>query len=99
MNEKEFISYLKEFRINEFTDAKDWLLNAVHRDRKRTLSNMQKIIFNSGFELLYWNTEHSPPQYLNDLTPKIINRCLKNNDFLSFNDLITTSIYFIARKL
>ena len=43
---------------------------------------MQKIIFNTGFELLYWNTEHSPPKYLNDLTPEIINRCLKNNDFL-----------------
>lgn len=99
MNEKEFIKYIEDVRPFEADQGKGWVANAVHRGRTRSLSEMQKLIFNSGFELLYWNTEHSPLNFLSDLTPKIIKKCFQTNSHLSFDDLITTGIYFVARSL
>lgn len=99
MNEKEFLKYIEDVRPFEADQAKGWVANAVHRGRTRTLSEMQKLIFSSGFELLYWNTEHSPINFLSDLTPEIIKKCFQTNSHLSFDDLITTGIYFVARSL
>ena len=99
MNEKEFLKYIEDVRPFEADQGKGWVANAVHRGRTRSLSEMQKLIFNSGFELLYWNTEHSPINFLSDLTPEIIKKCFQTNEHLSFDDLITTGIYFVARSL
>ena len=95
-NESDYLNYIKKFRKFEAEQAEIWFGQALNPSL--TLERMKRSVILTGFELLLWQQKSSEEQWLENLSPRIIERCLVVHPHISLDDLLTNSVSFVALK-
>lgn len=96
LDDEDFFKYLQEFRQYEYDLAKDWMEHALN---KISISQMQKIIIESGFEILMWQEIASPKKHVDLLTQPLMKNIFSKYPHITLSDLITQNVFFVARKV
>lgn len=86
--------YLHQLRPNEYEIASAWINNALNRV---TISQMQNYLTEAGFDILMWQENACPKSQSDYLTSEIIHRVFNRHKDISLSDLITQTVFFVAR--
>jgi ubiquinone/menaquinone biosynthesis C-methylase UbiE len=94
---KEIPDYIRTYRPYEANVAIPWIQKALHQNY--TQSFVQQALVKAGFEICLWETTPVARSAMNDLTYDVMIDCFETVPGLNLEDLLTRSIYFVARKI
>lgn len=97
LSQEEYLRYLKILRPHEFNIASTWIQEALHRNMPQT--KIQKLLIETGFQIMLWSSKPSPQKWLADLSPDIVQDCFKSCPEIGIQDLVSQSVSFVARKI
>ena len=75
--------------------ATDWINNHMNKEISQQI--MKNKIIAAGFEIIYFNSFNFH-KYNLDFNKEIYCKIKKNYNFLTMNDMLGTSVTFIAKK-
>jgi len=96
LNEIEIEKYITELRPYEAEITLPWIRNALNRNH--TQNDMQKALASNGFLIKFWENTNLPQDKCDLLNSQIVRECLDINRNISLQDLMTSSVAFIAEK-
>ena len=95
LDHEEYISYIKKNRPFESSIATDWINNHMNKEISQEI--MKSKITAAGFETIYFESFNFH-KYNLDFNEEIYCNIKKNYNFLTRNDILGTSVTFIAKK-
>lgn len=95
LSSREYDRYLKQLRPHEYDLGADWVQNALNRV---TISQMQGYLVEAGFDIVMWQQNACPKYQSDQLTSRIIQGAFDQYDEISLADLISQTIFFVARS-
>jgi hypothetical protein len=95
-NDKDIQRYIEELRPNESAATVPWIQNALNRNHNQSF--VQNSLVRSGFEIVDWQNIFVSAEQQSWLSPDIVSDCLRNNNNVSLEDLLSYVVTFIAIK-
>ena len=96
LDEAEYLRYLAELRPHEFSAARQWLTQGLHRNMPQW--RVQRLVVSAGFRIGLWMAKPSPRHWLADLTPEIMKDCFAATPEIGLEDIVSRSISFVGIK-
>lgn len=97
LNAKEYERFLIEKRPFEANKAMHWFKFGINRSYSQ--SQMTLAILNSGFEILFWESNKINSSLSNKINKHTFKNAILNYKNISIDDLLSQKHSFIARKL